>query len=309
MNPRTRFGAARSAAVLFAALAIAACGTAPPSTTPIHPPPFFDAVLREQAKRYALMQPADLYKLVHQAILGPSHLFIGSNSNLESGLNVEIAEIGPAPALEPDEPEVEVLDPQLNLARVNLRPYLQHGGKVENLVRAIAQTAREHRGDRAEFLGALQRAEEMIPELNLGLIDEDDGKQKDRKPKKSKAAKNESDAAADVAEAEPSSAEARSDYQREFHDLVEKMRSQGFPPGDHSTVYGNVYSPAYRIVYLQHVTDRDYGGRVPPRVDEHHGLNPDPWDQAVKKSAATQPASSPAESDDAFEPPADGGGR
>ncbi|MFH0946952.1 MAG: hypothetical protein V2A76_17295 [Planctomycetota bacterium] len=44
-------------------------------------------------------------------------------------------------------------------------------------------------------------------------------------------------------------------------DHVIKMKEAGFPSGVHSERYALTYDPAYRLVYLHYLTDRDYGGR------------------------------------------------
>jgi len=193
------------------------CGS-PPKGPPSGPPlANLGSLLKEQTELYPLMTEQDLYKLIHQATMGPGHVFMGRDSRLDIGLNNEIAALEPSPAAL--EPLYEMLDPSRNLARVNLRPYLRKGGKAEDLARAVARTAHDFRGDENLFLVTLEAAKRMLPDLAVSF---------DR-----------TDFAAQVA----------------------KMKETGFPIGVHSEAYALTYEPAYRLVLLHHLTDRDYGGR------------------------------------------------
>lgn len=118
---------------------------------------------------------------------------------------------------------VETLDPARNLARVNLRPFLLTGGKTDDLARAVGETHRAFRGDRDVFESSLKEAHEMLRRDELVLA---------------------------------SNAER-------FWKHVLEMREKGYPPGVHSRDYAATYAPAYRIVRLDTLTDRDYGGRDP----------------------------------------------
>ena len=193
------------------------CGT-PPQGPPSGPPlANLESLLREQSELYPLMTERDLYKLIRQATLGPGHMFMGRDSRLDIGLNNEIAHLAPSPAAE--EPPFEMLDPSLNLARVNLRPYLRNGGKVDDLARAVARTAHEFRGQEDLFLVTLKATAKLLPDLVVSFS------------------------------------------RAEFADEVAKMKAAGYPNGVHSERYALTYAPAYRLVYLQYLTDRDYGGR------------------------------------------------
>ena len=198
-------------------LGLSSCGT-PPKGPPEGPPlATLESLLEEQTSLYPLLTEEDLYKLIRQATMGPGHMFMGRNSGLDIGLNVEVAKLDPSPAAE--EPLFEILDPSNNLARVNLRPYFRSGGKASDLARAIARTAHEFRGDEDLFLVTLKAAGQMIDKLSVSFNRQD------------------------------------------MVEHVSKMKERGYPAGVHSERYALTYEPAYRLVYLHYLTDRDYGGR------------------------------------------------
>ncbi|MBI4880363.1 MAG: hypothetical protein HY812_11995 [Planctomycetes bacterium] len=195
----------------------AGCGAPPREIPRVPPPTHLEALMREQSELYPLMTERDLYKLIRQATLGPSHVFMGDDSELDIGLDEEIAQLEDAPSEGVE--VIEILDPQANLARVNLRPYLLSGGRAQDLARAVARTAHVFRGDEAAFHASLKAAVEIVPRLVVSFT------------------------AKDLAA------------------CIEDMEKKGYPAGVHSERYALTYEPAYRIVLLEYLTDRDYGGR------------------------------------------------
>ncbi len=146
---------------------VVGCGTAPTEPLPALPLPQLAELVREQVNLYPLMTEEDLYKVISQAARGPKAFFIGQDSGLDVGLAREVAALPPYPAGR--EVAIEVLDPRSNLARVNLRPFLLAGGKVDDLARAVARTAHRFRGDRAVFIASLDAAAEMIADLDVAF--------------------------------------------------------------------------------------------------------------------------------------------
>ncbi|MFG0316796.1 MAG: hypothetical protein ACF8XB_05950 [Planctomycetota bacterium JB042] len=206
------------------ALALAGCGAAPPSPETAPPLPTLETLLVEQTELYPLMREEDLYKLISQATRGPAVPFIGRNSELDTGLYDEVKKLSPSPAAPAHadvEPLVEVLDPARNLARINLRPFLRRGGEVDDLARAVGETHRVFRGDRAVFESSLRVARDLLEQDALVVAFDAD----------------------------------------RFWKLVQQMREKGYPPGVHSRAYADTYAPAYRIVRRDTLTDREYGGR------------------------------------------------
>lgn len=150
---------------VMAATFLTSCGAAPKEESTAPPLPGIEALVRDQAGLYPMMGPEDLYKLVYQATRGPGHLFMGTNSELEEGLSQEIARMPPSPI--EGEPLVEGLDQELNLARINLRPWLLAGGTTKDLARAMGWTTLKYRGDRAALVSSLAAAREVIHDLPL----------------------------------------------------------------------------------------------------------------------------------------------
>jgi len=200
---------------------IVGCGSTPVSELDGTPLPALETLLIEQTELYPLMGAADLYKLVSQATRGPAIPFIGTQSGLDTGLEREVRGLKVNPT--GYERELEALDRDRNLVRINLRPFLLGGGKLSNLARAVGETHRVYRGDRAVFLASLDRATELLEEDRLVVAFDAD----------------------------------------RFREHLTKMKELGYPPGIHSADYTDTYAPAYRIVRLDTLSDRDYGGRDP----------------------------------------------
>ncbi|MBK6941915.1 MAG: hypothetical protein IPH13_17185 [Planctomycetes bacterium] len=159
--------------VAFGVLAgvLSACGAAPREEATGLPMMQLEETLRDHVARYPNMQPADLYKLLHQATLGPAHMFMGTASHLETGLTHEVRKMQPAPT--PGEREIEIINPGKGLARINLRPFILNGGKIENLARAVARTGHTYRGEEAELQATLDAAAELVEPLGFAFTRDD----------------------------------------------------------------------------------------------------------------------------------------
>ncbi len=81
--------------------------------------------------------PQDVYKLAHQAIMGPGHLLVD-----EDVTRMTLTREASALEMEPLEWEspIEIIHPGSEMARVHLRPYLRSGGSVQRLVKAMFKT-------------------------------------------------------------------------------------------------------------------------------------------------------------------------
>ena len=102
---------------------------------------FISHLLGAQLARHPDMQPADVYKLLHLAALGPAHAI--TQGDAETSL---LAEIATLPAEPQADPLFEVISPDGRLARVHLRPYLAAGHDPAALARAFAATAAGYEG-------------------------------------------------------------------------------------------------------------------------------------------------------------------
>jgi hypothetical protein len=98
---------------------------------------FIGQLLAGHLTRYPAMQLDDIYKLLHQAALGPGHA-VTNPAAARKRLEEEIATLdnnGNA-----DEGR-DVISPDGRLARVHLRTYLAGGGSVDALNQAFVETA------------------------------------------------------------------------------------------------------------------------------------------------------------------------
>jgi hypothetical protein len=114
---------------------------------------FVNQLLHQHVERYPALQLVDIYKLLHQAALGPGHAVKDAAMALDR-LKKEVAALGP-PA---NEPEQEVISPDGRLARIHLRPYVAAGKNVEDLHRAFVETANTYPASAeklAKFCGCL----------------------------------------------------------------------------------------------------------------------------------------------------------
>jgi hypothetical protein len=122
----------------------------------------FRGVLARQAARFPAMQPQDVYKLVHQATMGPRHAGLDS-AMAAQWMAREIASLGPGP----DEPLVDTISADGRMVRVNLRPFLAAGGDRAALVRAFVRSAHEVEGSTPALRRHLGYAEQMAASRTL----------------------------------------------------------------------------------------------------------------------------------------------
>jgi len=114
---------------------------------------FVQQLLSAHLARYPAMQLEDIYKLLHQAALGPGHA-VDNPAAARKRLDEEIAGLGAAPA----ELLQDVISPEGRLGRVHLRAYLAAGGSPDALLRAFVETANSYPASRdklAKFCGCL----------------------------------------------------------------------------------------------------------------------------------------------------------
>lgn len=141
------------AALLVAGLC--ACSGARPPSARCDTGPWM-VLLRAHLARYPEMQPADAYKLLHQATLGSEHA-MPSRAMAAEWLTREIATLPPGPA----DPLVDTLGAGARFARINLRPFLAAGGVPDSLLNAFVRTAQEAVRDTAQLTCALGAVRQM----------------------------------------------------------------------------------------------------------------------------------------------------
>ena len=97
---------------------------------------FVSQLLSSHLARYPAMELDDVYKLLHQAALGPGHA-VDNAAAARKRLDQEIAELGPGFT----EPAQDIISPDGRLGRIHLRAYRASGGSIEELHRAFVETA------------------------------------------------------------------------------------------------------------------------------------------------------------------------
>ena len=125
--------------------AVAPCDTGP-----------WAALVHAHLTRYPALQPADAYKLLHQATLGSEHA-MPSRAMAEQWLAREIAALPAGPA----EPLVDTLGAGGRFARIHLRPFIASGGTPDSLLNAFVRTAQEATRDTIQLACALDAVRQM----------------------------------------------------------------------------------------------------------------------------------------------------
>jgi hypothetical protein len=114
---------------------------------------FINQLLSQHFARYPRMQLDDIYKLLHQAALGPGHA-VNDADVARAWLEKEAAELGAGPV----EPEKDVISPDGKLVRVHLRSWVTAGRSLDDLNRAFVETANSYPPSRErleKFCGCL----------------------------------------------------------------------------------------------------------------------------------------------------------
>jgi len=97
--------------------------------------------LRSHVRSHPEAQAVDLYKFLHQGVLGPGHMI----SDRESARGVLHREIAGLQCTESPqgagESLLEALDPDGQVLRVHLRPFLAAGGHPDSLAEAFIRSA------------------------------------------------------------------------------------------------------------------------------------------------------------------------
>jgi hypothetical protein len=198
-------------------------------------------LLRLHLDRYPLLQLEDLYKLLHQGVLGSEHA-VTSPSGAREWLEREIAGLGPGP----EEPLIDPISGDGRIARVHLRPFLAGGGDQEALLTAFVRTANEHHGSRREFEAAWHLAE--------SLAGHDEARAMPGRPTTDEATATPilpplPDGPADIPALAPPPLLPFS--RAAMSAFFAPLEAAGVPAVHHSEVFERAYAPAYRVVRLE----------------------------------------------------------
>jgi hypothetical protein len=102
---------------------------------------FIGQLLGQHRLRYPRMALADIYKLLHQAALGPGHA-VGNAAAARAALISEAASLCEGPA----DPLVDPISPDGRLARIHLRAYVAARRDLDKLADAFLETAAAYAG-------------------------------------------------------------------------------------------------------------------------------------------------------------------
>ena len=100
---------------------------------------FISQLLTAHLQRYPRLQLEDIYKLLHQAAMGPEHAVENAVVARER-LIAEAQQLSGRSA----DPRIDPISPDGRLARVHLRAYLEGGGTIDELATAFVNTAQNY---------------------------------------------------------------------------------------------------------------------------------------------------------------------
>ena len=106
--------------------------------------------VEQYAGKHPLAEAADLYKLVHQGIMGSEHA-VSDTAAASAWMRRELATLSTPASKDTRAALIEKLPPDGRFVRVNLRPFIAAGGDPSQLVRAFVATANQSKGDTAQF--------------------------------------------------------------------------------------------------------------------------------------------------------------
>lgn len=98
----------------------------------------FRTIVSHHLTHYPALDIQDLYKLVFQAAMGSEHA-VADADRVERRLKSEVQDMPPTPV---DGPMADPVSPDHRLVRVNLRPFIFHGGDLGRLTTAFINTSR-----------------------------------------------------------------------------------------------------------------------------------------------------------------------
>jgi len=94
------------------------------------------AILIEHSQRYPQWAINDLYKLIHQSVMGSDHA-LSSEDRVRDWLKTELNSLVPGP----DEPLIDPISPGGQIVRIHLRPFYKLNLEEEKLLQAFIHTA------------------------------------------------------------------------------------------------------------------------------------------------------------------------
>jgi hypothetical protein len=125
-----------------------------------------DQILKEHARRYPRWTAEDLYKLIHQAVMGSEHA-VQNEENVARYLQNELSDLPDGPP----EPLIDLISGDGQILRVHLRPFIKRKLDPQILLHAFLQTAKKYRGDKSLFDEYAKAGMELIRQANFSFTE------------------------------------------------------------------------------------------------------------------------------------------
>jgi len=126
----------------------------------------FETIIKNQLKIHPGFEIRDLYKLIFQISFGPHH-FVKDRKGVYFILKREIS-ISENPFK--NEKLIELIDPDMRVVRINLRPYKLLGGSLKKLAEIFIDSTKIIKGDPNKMIRLFKEALKLS---KLGKIDFD----------------------------------------------------------------------------------------------------------------------------------------
>lgn len=122
----------------------------------------WDSVIKQHLQLYPEIQPADIYKMVYQGMLGPGHL--GADPKMiNKYICMELSEIEP----DPDADLIENITPDSHFVRINLKKFLDMNLSVDGLAEVVLRSSGDTGNSKADFIHVW---ENIVHLVNNGKI-------------------------------------------------------------------------------------------------------------------------------------------
>jgi len=120
-------------------------------------------IIQDQIRRHPGFYIQDLYKLVHQATCGGSHLLLNPE-DAKKNLQEEWDQTERIPK---GESLLEVIDPRGEIMRVNIRIYKKIGGTPDHLLRIFKKSIKDFSNDKNRFIATWEMIMDLAEEKEI----------------------------------------------------------------------------------------------------------------------------------------------
>ena len=128
----------------------------------------FQEIVLAHARRYSMWQAQDVYKLAHQAAMGSGHAVI-SPEFAKLSLEAEIQTLSEGV----NEIVFDSISVDGEIIRIHLRPYINSGFSIAELLDAFIQTSQHFKGSIEQFKDYLAQAEGLVRDKKILICSND----------------------------------------------------------------------------------------------------------------------------------------